>query len=352
MEGYQPTKEEREKIKEIGMLGIKARKIIKEYKTAATLLSHLYDEEFTKLEQTGKIQSIAEREYRTSTKMCKPNVRKSLEEDLELCKKLQNEDIISVIAKDATDESKYAPIKKGLTSYVEKLKPTLQEYITLLEGRTTPRGRIRGAIELAKWNEEYAQKLELFLQGKLDFNELPSLGGETRSEELKQQDKENHEKMKNYHKAEDKTGLELPVAEGLKEPTEEKKTGAEEKPAEKKVIPKSSIPFKKISAETLIALVDNYLMQDGIAEPGMLKKGYIRCTNKDMQNFAQIIDYDTYKKLDMVPCSEENSSKLFGSIKPRYTLSIDMYYGDAVLKDTKTGKSKILDLKLKNFGKS
>lgn len=234
MEEYKLTKEEIGKIKEIGMLGIKARKIIQEYKTAATLLAHLYDEEFTKLEQEGEIQSVMERENRTSTKMCKPQVRKPLEEDLELCKKIQNEDIVSIIAKDATDESKYAPVKKRLTSYIEKLKPTLQEYITLLEGKTTPKGRIRGAIELAKWNEEYAQKLELFIQGKLDFNELPTLGGETRSEELQKQDRENQEQMKKYHEAEDKTGLGLPVAEGLKEPTkevtEEKKTEPEEKP--------------------------------------------------------------------------------------------------------------------------
>lgn len=359
MEEYKLTKEEREMIKKIGQLRMRAKKSIENYeKIPDTLLAHLYDKEFKKLEQAGEIQDNLDKEFRINPKMYKKEVRKALEEDLRLCKRIQYEDVISIIVQDPTNKLKYTNLEKRLRSYVEnKLKPYIKEYITVLEGRIRPDGKkIKGAIERARWHEEYAEKLELFKQGKISFNDLPMSEGETRSEELQKQDRENQEQMKKYHKAEDKTGLELPMAEGLKEPTkevtEEKKTEAEEKPAKKKIIPKSYMPFKKISAETLIALVDNYLMQEGIAEPAMIKKGYAKCTNKDMQSFLQTMDYDTCKKLDIISCSEENSRKLFETIKPRYALSIDMYYGDAVLKDTKTGKSKILDLKLKNFGKS
>ena len=370
MEEYKLTKEEREMIKKIGLFRLRAKKSVENYKIPDTLLAHLYDNEFTKLEKTGVIKGDSiESIYRTDLKIYDGRVRKLLEDDLEICKKIQSKDIISIITEDKpTDRFKYKGLDTKLKAYIEKkVGPFLKDYIPMLEK----------AIEIALQEENDAKQIELMLTGKISYADYEPAKGRTRSKELTEEDKQQpkmskeeieayrekfnkelSEMMKEHEEemTKEETGLELPVAEGLKEPTkevtEEKKTEPEEEPVKKKITPQSYMPFRKISSETLIALVDHYLMQDGIAEPGMLKKGYAKCTNKDTQNFTETIEYDTQKKLDMVPCSEENSRKLFEKIKPRYTLSIDMFYGDAVLKDTKTGKSKILDLKLKNFGKS
>lgn len=371
MEEYKLTKEEREKIKEIGLLRIRAKKSVENYKIPDTIIGHIQSGTFIKLPEIEESQGLEEKtkEEKIAYSVAEAwgynpgnhdgRIKKILEEELNLCKRIRDEDIISIIAKDPSDKSKYSELEKKLKCYIEKkVKPYLKDYIDLLEKTKEKEGR----------NEKYLKQFQKWLKtGKNE--DFPISEGETKSEESRKEDKKMQmfskeeiedwregfnkevatEMKKHEEEMKGKTDQELSVAEGLKEP-EEKKT--EEKPNKKETIPKSYIPFKRISSETLIALVDTYLMQDGIAEPGMLKKGYIKCTNEDMQSFLQTMDYDTCKKLDIINCSEENSRKLFEAIKPRHILSIDMYYGDAVLKDTKTGKSKILDLKLKNYGKS
>lgn len=136
MEKYKLTKEEREMVKEIGLFRIRAKKRIVNYKLPETLIAHLYFDEYEKTEATGEITpGNIEDTYETDLTMYSNRVRKSLEEELKLCKEIQSKDIMSIIAKDKpTDKLGYKGLETKLRSYVEKkVKPYLKEYASMLK---------------------------------------------------------------------------------------------------------------------------------------------------------------------------------------------------------------------------
>ncbi|MDP2907453.1 MAG: hypothetical protein Q8O03_05935 [Nanoarchaeota archaeon] len=191
MEEYKLTKEERAVVKEIGLFRIRAKKSVESYKIPDTLIGHIQNGTFIKLPEIEEPQGLEEitKEEKAAYSVAKAwgynpgnhdgKIRKILEDELNFCKKVQDEDIISIISQDTLDKSKYTYLEKKLKTYIEKkIKPYIEGYTDLLEK----------AKEKEEGHEIYLKQFKKWLKTGKD-EDFPTSKGETRSKERTEEDK-------------------------------------------------------------------------------------------------------------------------------------------------------------------
>jgi len=312
-EKYKLTKEEKEGIKELELFRKKAKDQILTYLFGDVLFGHMAIEESKKTDKSNKSpieRMICNMQGYDPEVLEEGKIKERLDKELKHCEKILYGGIVSLIDKTVPDQQKCEYILKRLDKYLnKKLKPDIKEY--------------------AEFLQEAIDEHEL---QKDQFKEFKEKGyvtsrGKTRSERLKKKDIENSEKMKKYHEAEDKTGLELPIAEGLKEiEKKEKKKRGEWTIV--KLKDGSDMVFKKTDAHylergTYNAVVSD-LVKDGFFKPGDLMKGYAKCTTNDTITCVNSINRHCRKKLGTVEdCSNQENDEFFKYAKPVLLLSVD-----------------------------
>jgi hypothetical protein len=328
MEGYKLTKEEKEKIRDIEFFRKKAKTQVLSYLFGENLLAHMAVEESKTTDKSKKDpieKMICQMQGFDPEVLEAGKIRKELEKELKFCERILYGGIVSMITSvtsDIANEQRCEYILKRIDKYInKKVKPDLEEYA----------GFLKEAID-----EHDLQRKQL-----KEYKETGYITsrGRTRPERLKKQDIENQEKMKKYHKAEDKTGLELPVAKGLKE-LEKKEKKRKDGWTVVKLKDGSEEIFKKTDASYLEKRMHNQvvsdLVKDGFFEPGDLIKGYAKCTNEDLITGTNAINYHYRKKLGTVDdCSNEENDKFFKYAQPKLFLSVDHNWKVTVM-DPKT----------------
>lgn len=325
MEEYQLTKEEKEKIRDIEFFRKKAKTQVLSYLFGENLFAHMAIEESKTTDKSNKDpieKMICQIQGFDPEVLESGKIRKELEKELKLCERILYGGIVSMITSDIANEQRCEYILKRIDKYInKKVKPDLEEYAGFLKEAIDEHDLQREQLK------EYKETGHITSKGR------------TRSERLKKKDIENQEQMKKYNEAEDKTGLELPVAKGLKE-LEEKEKKKQSEWTVVKLKDGSEMVFKKTDASYLEGRMHNQvvsdLIKDGFFEPKDLIKGYAKCTNEDLITCTNAINYHYRKKLGAVDdCSNEENDKLFKYAKPKLFLSVDHNWKVTVM-DPKT----------------
>jgi len=316
MEEYKLTKEEKEKIKKLEQFRKKARNQILSYMFGEILLTHMTHEESKKTDKSNKdpIERMISNMQGFDPEVLKEGkIKKELEKELKLCEEILYGDITNMIVNDPTNE-KYDYLSKRLDRYVnKKLKPDVEEYSCLL----------KEAIDEHELQE--CQLKEFREKGHITSR------GRTRPERLKKKDIENQDKMRRYNEAKDKTGLELPIAEGLNAKPGENVTSKEK--------PEQDPPIKRLDIKYLIKKTEGelnkVLIEKCIAEPGLVLKSYAICKNNDLQIYKDVIKYCNDKKLTTLSFSINDGERIFTYIKPKFTIYAD-FDGTLKIRDNET----------------